>query len=568
MALACAGARAAGAQVTATPEAPRTQAACNGQQITEVVVHTLSPTYGGVFSRTPWLNRMATTLHMTTQPSVVENLVLLKAGEPCSILLRRETERLLRAQPFIADATVTAYPDGPGSVRVEVITIDEPSILGSIGISSNSPYLTALKAGNSNVRGRGVSALAGWQDGGFYRDSWQAEYSNFQMFAKPVQMHLSGIRRDHGYDAIGLVTYPFFTDLQRYAWRVATGTSEDLIPFRSEGRDVVSLGVGRDFFDAAAVTRVGRPGRVLGIVGLEFSMEHGDPDDAAVFVTDTGLVPDTSSELRSRYSPFQSSRVNLLLGLRQVNFLRVSGFDAVSGAQDLRRGVAATLAIGRGFPRGNADENLFVSGNIYGGVGSAVSFAGLEVTGEGRRMPGGGWEALLVSGRLGAYLRPHPRHTVEANIEYSAGHDQWLPFQLTLGDRRGGVRGYEDSELGGAARVVARVEERWRVGNIRGTGDAGVAIFADVGRLWAGDAPFGVTTGFMPSVGVAFLAAVPPRSRRIWRVDFGLPLNQGAGAQFGVRVSYEDRTRTFWREPNDVHRNRERSGARTAFVVP
>ena len=139
LALASAGARAAGAQVTATPEAPRTQAACNGQQITEVVVHTLSPTYGGVFSRTPWLNRMATTLHMTTQPRVVEYLVLLKAGEPCSILLRRETERLLRAQPFIADATVTAYPDGPGSVRVEVITIDEPSILGSIGISSNSP---------------------------------------------------------------------------------------------------------------------------------------------------------------------------------------------------------------------------------------------------------------------------------------------------------------------------------------------------------------------------------------------------------------------------------------------
>ena len=78
----------------------------------------------------------------------------------------------------------------------------------------------------------------------------------------------------------------------------------------------------------------------------------------------------------------------------------------------------------------------------------------------------------------------------------------------------------------------------------------------------------GVTTGYMPSIGVALMAAVPPRSRRMWRVDFAVPLDRSTGAQFGVRFSYEDRTRSFWREPNDVHRNRERSGARTAFVVP
>jgi hypothetical protein len=67
---------------------------------------------------------------------------------------------------------------------------------------------------------------------------------------------------------------------------------------------------------------------------------------------------------------------------------------------------------------------------------------------------------------------------------------------------------------------------------------------------------------------VALLAAVPPRSRRVWRVDFAVPLRSTAGAQFGVRLSYEDRTRAFWREPNDVHRNRERAGTATTFVVP
>ena len=114
--------------------------------------------------------------------------------------------------------------------------------------------------------------------------------------------------------------------------------------------------------------------------------------------------------------------MNLLLGYRQVNFLRVSGFDALSGAQDLRRGVQASLSIGRGFPRGNADEDLFVSGNIYGGVGSAVSFAGLEVMAEGRRMSTGDWEALLVSGRFGCVpaAAPAPHGGREPGIQRRA----------------------------------------------------------------------------------------------------------------------------------------------------
>jgi hypothetical protein len=533
-----------------------------------VVVQALPPSYGGVFSRSRMLSRLASSLHTTTAEKLVRNLVLLRPGDRCSILMRRETERLLRAQSYIADASVTAYADGPNAVRLEVVTVDEPSVIGSIGMSSRDPWLRAFKAGNANLRGLGVSAQAGWRDGGLYRDTWQARYSNFQLFSEPVQMHLTAIRRDHGYDATGLVSYPFFTDLQRRAWRVAGGNSEDLIPFRSAEQDAVSLGLRRQFADAGAVVRIGNPGS-LAIVGGSVSVERGTPDDVAVFVTDTGLVADTSPVLRSRYESFRSTRLNLLMGYRHVNFLRVSGFDALTGAQDVRRGVQAALTIGRGLAaEGAAKDEVFLSGNLYGGVGSAASFAGLEVLAEGRRLSSGEWEALLLSGRFGMYLRPHPRHTWTGSIEYSAGRKQWLPFQLALGDPRGGVRGYEDADIGGAARLVARLEERWRIGTIRGNGDMGVAFFTEVGKLWAGDAPLGRTTGYLPSVGVALLAAVPPRSRRIWRMDLAFPLQRTAGSQWGFRITNEDRTRSFWNEPNDVRRNREKSGLVTAFVVP
>jgi hypothetical protein len=106
---------------------------------------------------------------------------------------------------------------------------------------------------------------------------------------------------------------------------------------------------------------------------------------------------------------------------------------------------------------------------------------------------------------------------------------------------------------------VGRFEERWRLGNFRGTADLGVAVFGDVGRLWAGDVPLGVATDWLPSAGVSLLGAVPPRSRRMWRVDVAFPLQREAGARWGIRVHNEDRTRAFWHEPSDLPRNQQRT---------
>jgi hypothetical protein len=549
-------------------QAVRTQTQCNGQVITEVVVRSRGPSYGGVFERSPWLGRLVTSLHVTTAPEVVENLVLLEAGGRCSIFLRRETERLLRAQPFLADASVAAFPDTGGTVRVEVETLDEPSVMGALGVTGASPYLKAAAYGSGNVNGRGVSALAGWRDGGFYRDTYRLRYTNFQLFDEPVQFHLSAVRRDLGYDASGQVTYPFFTDLQPYAWRVAGGADDIFVPFRFPDREDAALGVRRQFLDAGGVVRAGGPGR-SGILGGSLSFERAVPATSGVIVTDSGLVPEPGTALADRYDPFRSTRVNLLIGYREVNFLTVTGFDALAGSQDVRRGVQAAVTVGRSLEiGGGVEQETFVSASLYGGVGSARSFAGLEVLGEGRRVAGGDWESLLVGGRFGAYFRPHPRHTVTGSVEYAAGRASWQPFQLALGDVRGGVRGYDEAGLGGAARLVMRLEERWRVGNISGTADAGVAAFVEAGRLWAGDAPYGVTTGYKPAIGVALLAALPPRSRRIWRLDLAVPLDRGAGARWGFRITNEDRTRTFWFEPNDFRRNRERSALVTAFEVP
>jgi hypothetical protein len=315
--------------------------------------------------------------------------------------------------------------------------------------------------------------------------------------------------------------------------------------------------------------RIGQPGR-LALIGASLSAERATPAEAAVVGTDSGLVEDTSGVLNGIYQAYRANRINLLLAYRQVNFMRVTGFDALTGAQDVRRGVQVGATIGRGLAVGGAPpDELYAAVNVYAGGGTRTSFAAIELSGEGRREnPGAEWDGLLVAGRLAWYARPHSRHTVITSVEYGAGRRQRMPFQLTLGDRRGGLRGYEREEQGGAERLVARVEERWRVGSIRGNADAGLAFFTDVGWLRAGDAPLGVNSGVKPAVGIGLLGALPPGSRRLWRVDVAIPLRPEAGARWGVRVTSEDRTRAFFIEPNDIRRNHERTVPASVFTWP
>jgi hypothetical protein len=562
---------ATGHGMLAAQGAVRTQARCDGQPITEVVILSQSPGFGGVFARSPFLGRLVTSLHVTTAPEVIRNYVLLQKGGRCTPLLRSESERILRAMPFIADASVTAYADGLEGVRVEVVTIDEPSLIGSIGVENDAPFLTGLTLGTLNLLGNAVLASASWRDGFYYRDRFAGRYTNYQLWGKPYQLQLAAARRELGGEWLAEVSYPFLTDVQPSAWRVSGGEVDEYVRFlRPSGRPS-TLEVRRAFADAGAMLRIGRQRGVLGLLGAQLSFESNEPAGAPVLVTDSGLVDDSTSSLIGRYRTTRSARVNTLLGVRRLRFLRVTGFDALSGPQDLRIGVQAGLTLGHSLPasRGIARSEKYVGANLFLGAGGEHSYVALHGDVEGRRSrETEGWDDVLTNGRVAWYLKPHSRHLVTADISWGGGWSARVPYQLDLGARNGGLRGYDDLELGGARRVIGRLEERWRIGSFRGTADAGVGVFTDFGRVWRGDVPLGMDSGVRQSVGLSLMAAIPPRSQRLWRLDLAFPVDRRNGARWGVRLTNEDRTRTFYNTPGDVRRMRERGLPQSIFSWP
>jgi hypothetical protein len=227
------------------------------------------------------------------------------------------------------------------------------------------------------------------------------------------------------------------------------------------------------------------------------------------------------------------------------------------------------MVVGRGTSRlGSRDDDLFVAADLYAGRGSVSSFAAVRVEVEARRDRGGDhWDSLVGSGRLAWYFKPADAHVIIGSVEFSGARRQRVPFQLTLGDHGGGVRGYGASRSAGAERTVVRLEERWAIGQLTRHGAFGLSGFVDAGWVRAGDAPFGIDSGMKVGAGVGLLAAFPPGSQRMWRVELAVPLSSDPHAGWGLRLTTAG-VRHFWTEPEDLARGRAGASPSTIFGWP
>ena len=544
----------------------RPTADCMGQRIDDIVVYSEAPSVANL-QRVPVLARLARNLHATTRAELIRRFLLLDEGQGCSELRRAESERILRAQPFIADADVFVIPNDHGGVDLEVRTSDEVSIVIGGSVRARSPNVSFLLLGNANLLGQGVFLSGAWRDGDGLRDAFTFRGIDNQFLGHPWVLGVEAERATLGGSWRVEGTQPFLTDLQRVAWRALAGMRTGYVELRQPNRDIPTLVSERAYFDVGGIVRVGPPGR-LSLFGVSFTGDDERTGDR-LLLPDNGVLRDVGRTPRD-YSPHRIARANMLLGVRDIRFVRRQGLDALTAAQDVPLGFQLGTQFGRSLALlGAREEDIFMAGDLYIGAASGIATLRVQARGEGRRGAGGArWDGVLTTGRVTHYLKFSPRHLNQAVVEWSAGYRQRTPFQLLFGVPEGGVRGYEESSLAGGQRVVSRFEERFVFGKVFGVADGGVALFADAGRQWAGDVPFGVNTGVKTSVGFSVLATVPPRSARLWRADVAFPLNSGANARWTIKITNADRTQFVFREPRDVEIGRELTVPSSIFAWP
>jgi hypothetical protein len=540
---------------------------CDGKVISGIDLVTQPP---AVIGRDPsaWRRLAQRTLLMssTTKPHVARAYLLARPGQRCSATLLSEAARVLRSQPYIGSASVTAVPDSANGVRLAVETFDEIPMLVS-GAYRNGG-ISDLTVGNVNLLGNGFHAVVRWRDGRAYRDGLTLGLRQYGIMNRPMYASLDVVRDPIG-DRLGFaVTRPFLSDLQRIAFHVGGQQSTSYRGFIREDGPAVSLPIDRDVWTAGAVYRIAFAGRGI-LLGPIAAYERSRPGSNAVIVSDSGLIPADTNVVDGRYPSYKAFRLGAAVGFRLLSYRTVQGFDALMGQQDIARGVQVGALLARGLEAmGGTDEHDFASVDLYTGIGTAGSFFGLRVHGEGERDTVGEWRAMVLSGRGAWYVKPSESRTLVASAEFAGAWRERLPVQLSLGDARAGVRGFKNATLAGGRRAVFRLEQRNRAFAIGNFAQVGTAFFGDVGNVWSGDVPFGETVAGRVSLGAGILVAAPPRSRKTIRADIAIPVSPGAPKRWLLRVAATDATRFFWRDPSDLAGVRAGAAASPIFGWP
>jgi hypothetical protein len=543
---------------------------CAGQPISDIIVITQPPFTDRLPTRLEWVRRTVRRTHVNTRDDVVRRFLLLKVGEPCNQIRRAESERIMRAQPFLVDARIRVYDDEAGGVRLEVETRDDFSLVFEPMLQAQSPMLRGMRFGESNLGGSATLAAINWRDGRAYNDVLGVNLENYAFGQGRNEFRLAAQRNRFGQEMRLELVRPYYTDLQRYAWIGSLGGTREPMEFRRDDLPRNALTVRREFANVGAVARLGPVGR-LRLLGASITREAQRTDAQSLLLTRDGVRADTTGAPVPTFRAQRVVRANALLGVRAIRFVRVEGFDALNGAQDVRVGMQLGLVAGYSIPvRQARDRDAFVAANLYGGYGGARSFVGLQAVTEARYdRDTKAWDNFVTSGRLAWYFRPAVRQTTVVESEWSAGRDMRVPFQLSLADRDGGIMGHRRSSQAGARRLVFRAEQRLVVPTRLNVADVGLAGFAEAGRLWGEHSvPYSRETPWRGAVGVSVLAAVPPRSRRLWRVDFALPVGSDPQRRFEVRVVSVDRSRVFWNDPGEVRAGRERTAPSSLFSWP
>jgi hypothetical protein len=533
------------AQAQAPPQGPP----CDGLRVSRIDIQPGRPPFSGQASRWRAVARAIGLHHATTRDGVVDAFMALDVGQTCTEVRRVESERVLRAQPFLADATVRTMPDGAGGVVVVVQTVDEIPVLINARFRGIAPR--AFSLGSANVGGLGLLAEVMFERGYAYRNGYGVRLVEYAAFGRPYVASIDAEQQTLGHRLRADFEHPFYTDLQHIGWHAGYLTSNEYPGLRRPARDELALGVRQERWEGSAITRVFGTSTV-GLIGGAASGLRLTPQPRGIVVSDTGLAADTGITLVNRYAPFRATRVGVLGGIRRVHFRTVRGFDALTAQQDVPNGAFAGLYVAKGLPS-FGESDVFLSGLGYAGGGGEHVYYGTMAQWEGRRGTGlNRWDSIIGSARSALYLGRGPGWMLTVDDQFSGGTRSLLPLPLA-----------------GAYRNIGRAEMRWSGAALVRGADVGFAGFGQLGSIWAGDAPYG-TTATRGTVGISILAAYPTGSKRLYRADVGIPLVRGGdgGGKIEVRFSSEDRTQLFWREPDDVSRARTGTVPANLFAFP
>ncbi len=461
------------------------------------------------------LFRLANKLHIQTRPSVIESSLLFHSGEPLSVRLIEESERLLRENRYIYDVNIhpLAYHDGIVDIAVE--TRDTWTLQPGVSFSrAGGSNAIGLSVKDNNLLGTGIS-FGYAQVSDVDRKGTEFFISQNHAFGAWTQIELKVADYDDGKLQSFRFGRPFYALDTRWAAGVSALHNENIESIYQEGAIV---GQYRRKQDLAEVFGGWSKGLIDGwaqrySVGLSYW--------ADTYTVDPSLIPPSAVPAdQTLVSPF------VRYGLVQDDYRKLINRNQIQRPEYFAMGFNSNLQVNRALTSLGSTRDLWIySATVSKGVEAPrgndllASAAYSGQYGEGRS------ERQLLSGSLRYYV-PMGKRALFYAAAYGATVKNPLVADLLLLGGDNGLRGYPLRYQSGEQRVQFTVEERvytdWYPFRLFRVGGA---VFYDVGRAWGGPYQNPVNPGWLSDVGFG-LRILSARSSfgNVLRIDIAFPL--------------------------------------------
>lgn len=473
-----------------------------------------------VFEETQSLSapyRVVNGLHVSTHSETVRQQLLFRSGEPFHRRVLDETERVLRGQRYLNEASVTVVRYNEDNtvdleVRVHDVWTLSPGIsFGRKGGENN----TRLKFEDTNFLGLGKQiGMARSSD--VDRTSWRLTYVDPHLFGSWWTLSTAYSSMSDGTEqALGL-SRPFYALDSRWSANLGASDEDRAISRYSLGKRIERYNMQERQFEfgggLSSGLHDGWTVRYLG--GLRY--------DARAFATRPTEPGVAIPEDRTVAYPWVGIEVI------EDNYLSTRNLDQIGRTEDVYLGRSARLEAGFASTAFGSTRDAFI-------LNGALQ-AGAELTDERYLIHTLGWHGRLEGGSLADavldassrfYLRQSERSVFFASASASITSHLDPENQLLLGGDNG-LRGYPLRYQAGKTHALLTLEERfyssWQPLKLF---NVGAAVFYDAGRAWGRDEYAAPPAGWLQDVGVGLrLGSARSGLGNVLHIDLAMPLNR------------------------------------------
>lgn len=426
------------------------------------------------------LFRIANALHIQTRRTTIERQLLFRAGDRYSRQRIEESERLLRAVPYLIEARIVpiAYRDGRVDVRVstrDVWTL-KPGV--SLGRSGGTNRL-GVGIEESNLLGYG-KALALDYTNSVDRTTTVLDFRDPNLFGTRWTLAAQLGRNSDGRRRGLAIEHPFYSLDSRWSAGMRLVDDQRIDPIYDLGNRIDEYQWrqrgGTAFLGRSDGLQNGRVTRWT--AGITYDDLRFVPTAATVT---PGLVP---ASRRLVYPWLRHEQT-------EDRFVKLENVDQIGRIEDMNLGWQTSVQIGLAAKAWHSDRNALIWEST---IVRRLAINQANITELKAGLSGRLESARIDNGRLSLSARHSIRQSTNVRTLISLQADAGVRLDadqpLTLGGDSG-LRGYPLRYQAGSGRALLTIEQRyftdWYPFRLVRMGGA---IFADMGRTW-GDNPLG-----------------------------------------------------------------------------